>query len=161
MAQIYISVGTNCNRDYHIRMAVAELANAFGDLTLSSVYESDAVGFKGDPFYNMVIGAQTNLSIAECVALFKAIEDKHGRVRGGEKFSGRTLDLDLLTYDQCICQSPVELPRAEILYNAFVLWPMAEIAPMSCHPVTGQSYAMLWEHYQSEQRIWPVDFRFK
>jgi len=53
------------------------------------------------------------------------------------------------------------LPRAEILYNAFVLWPMAEIAPMSCHPVTGQSYAMLWEHYQSEQRIWPVDFRFK
>ncbi len=160
MAQIYISVGTNCNRDYHIRMAVAALTAAFGTLTLSSVYESDAVGFKGDPFYNMVIGAQTELPIIECVALFKAIEDNYGRVRGGEKFSGRTLDLDLLTYDQQICQSPVELPRAEILYNAFVLWPLAEIAPDLSHPIAGQSYAQLWAQYQSEQRIWPVPFQF-
>lgn len=160
MPQIYISVGTNCNRDYHIKMAVAALTEAFGDLTLSSVYESDAVGFKGDPFYNMVIGAYTDLPVAQCVGLFKAIEDDYGRVRGGEKFSGRTLDLDLLTYDGLVCQSPVELPRAEILYNAFVLWPLAEIAPTLIHPIAGQSYAQLWAEYQSEQRIWPVVFQF-
>ncbi|MDZ7902381.1 MAG: 2-amino-4-hydroxy-6-hydroxymethyldihydropteridine diphosphokinase [Rheinheimera sp.] len=160
MPQIYISVGTNCNRDYHIKMAVAALTEAFGALTLSSVYESDAVGFKGDPFYNMVIGAQTELPIHQCVALFKAIEDNYGRVRGGEKFSRRTLDLDLLTYDDQVCQSPVELPRAEILYNAFVLWPLAEIAPDLSHPIAGQSYAQLWAQYQSEQRIWPVPFHF-
>ena len=160
MPQIYISVGTNCNRDYDIKMAIADLTEAFGALTLSSVYESDAVGFKGDPFYNMVIGAQTELPINQCVALFKAIEDNYGRVRGGEKFSGRTLDLDLLTYDNQVCQSPVELPRAEILYNAFVLWPLAEIAPDLSHPIAGQSYAQLWAQYQSEQRIWPVPFQF-
>jgi len=160
MAQIYISVGTNCNRDFHIKMAVAALSDAFGALILSSVYESDAVGFRGDPFYNMVIGAQTALPVSDCVALFKAIEDSYGRVRGGEKFSGRTLDLDLLIYDDLVCQDPVELPRAEILFNAFVLWPLAEIAPAVSHPVTGQSYATHWQQYQSEQRIWPVPFVF-
>lgn len=160
MAQIYISVGSNVNRDYHIRAAITALTSAFGHLKLSSVYESDAVGFSGDAFYNMVIGAETVLSVADCVALFKSIEDANGRIRSGEKFSGRTLDLDLLTYDSLVCQTPVELPRAEILFNAFVLWPLAEIAPEVCHPVTGQPYVVLWQNYQSTQRIWPIDFQF-
>ena len=158
MAQIYISVGTNHNREHHIRMAVQELAQQFGELQLSSVYESDAVGFKGDAFYNMVIGASTTLSVADCVAVFKAIEDRHGRVRGGEKFCGRTLDLDLLTYDTLVCRQPVELPRGEITENAFVLWPLAEIAAEQIHPVTGQSYAALWQAYNKSQKLWPIDF---
>ncbi|WP_333796144.1 2-amino-4-hydroxy-6-hydroxymethyldihydropteridine diphosphokinase [Rheinheimera sp.] len=160
MAQIYISVGTNHNREHHIRMAVKELQQFFTDLQLSSVYESEAVGFKGDAFYNMVIGANTSLSVADCVAVFKAIEDRHGRVRGGEKFCGRTLDLDLLTYDQVICQQPVELPRGEITENAFVLWPLAEIAPTVLHPVLTVSYQQLWQQYQKQQKIWPVPFQF-
>ncbi|MCT6698850.1 2-amino-4-hydroxy-6-hydroxymethyldihydropteridine diphosphokinase [Rheinheimera sp. 4Y26] len=160
MAQIYISVGTNHNREHHIRMAVQELQQFFTSLQLSSVYESEAVGFKGDAFYNMVVGAQTSLSVADCVAVFKAIEDRHGRVRGGEKFCGRTLDLDLLTYDQVICQQPVELPRGEITENAFVLWPLAEIAPTVLHPVLAVSYQQLWQQYQKQQKIWPVPFQF-
>lgn len=160
MPQIYISVGTNHNREHHIRMAVQELTQQFGKLQLSSVYESDAVGFKGDAFYNMVIGASTTLSVADCVGVFKAIEDRHGRVRGGEKFCGRTLDLDLLTYDTQVCQLPVELPRGEITENAFVLWPLAEIAPTVLHPVSGLSYQQLWQQYQKAQKIWPVPFHF-
>jgi 2-amino-4-hydroxy-6-hydroxymethyldihydropteridine diphosphokinase len=160
MTQIYISVGSNTNREHYIRMAVLELSAAFGELTLSSVYESEAVGFRGDAFYNMVIGATTNRSVAECVAVFKAIEDKYGRVRGGEKFCGRTLDLDLLTYDQFVCTEPVELPRAEIVENAFVLWPLAEIAPEVRHPVLQQSYQQLWQQYAKAQQIWPVPFQF-
>jgi len=160
MAQIYISVGTNTNRDHYLRMAVLELRQQFGALQLSSVYESEAVGFRGEPFYNMVIGASTELAIADCVAMFKAIEDRHGRVRDGEKFCGRTLDLDLLTYDQCVCQQPVELPRAEITENAFVLWPLAEIAPTELHPTTGQTYTELWQQYPKMQKIWCVPFVF-
>jgi len=160
MTQIYISVGSNTNREHYIRMAVLELAEAFGELTLSSVYESEAVGFRGDAFYNMVIGVSTDRSVAECVTVFKAIEDKYGRVRGGEKFCGRTLDLDLLTYDNLICNEPVELPRAEIIENAFVLWPLAEIAPDLCHPVLQQSYQSLWCDYAKVQKIWPVPFLF-
>ncbi len=94
------------------------------------------------------------------MAVFKTIEDRHGRVRDGEKFCGRTLDLDLLTYDQCVCQQPIELPRGEITENAFVLWPLAEIAPTVIHPLTGQSYAALWQQYQKPQKIWLVPFQF-
>jgi 2-amino-4-hydroxy-6-hydroxymethyldihydropteridine diphosphokinase len=161
MTQIYISVGSNTNRDYYIRMAVLELAAAFGELVLSSVYESEAVGFQGDAFYNMVIGARTERSVAECVTVFKAIEDKYGRVRGGEKFCGRTLDLDLLTFDNLICTEPVELPRAEIVENAFVLWPLAEIAPDLNHPLLQQSYKALWHEYTKAQKIWVVPFSFE
>jgi 2-amino-4-hydroxy-6-hydroxymethyldihydropteridine diphosphokinase len=160
MTRIYISVGSNTNREHYIRMAVLELAAVFGELILSSVYESEAVGFRGDAFYNMVIGADTSLSVAECVAEFKAIEDKYGRVRGGEKFCGRTLDLDLLTYDQYVCAEPVELPRGEIVENAFVLWPLAEIAAEVRHPVLQKTYQQLWQHYNKEQKIWPVPFQF-
>ena len=160
MARIFISVGSNTEREQHIRAAVRELQQEFGDLQLSSVYESEAVGFQGDAFYNMVIGATTPLSIAECVALFKTIEDRHGRIRGCAKFSSRTLDLDLLCYDQEVCQQPIELPRAEITENAFVLWPMAEIAPQLLHPLCQQSYQQLWQNYQKGQKIWPVPFEF-
>lgn len=160
MTRIYISVGSNTNREYYIRMAVLELAAVFGELILSSVYESEAVGFRGDAFYNMVIGADTSYSVAECVAVFKAIEDKYGRVRGGEKFCGRTLDLDLLTYDQSVCAEPVELPRGEIVENAFVLWPLAEIAAEVRHPILQQSYQQLWQQYNKVQKIWPVPFQF-
>lgn len=158
MVSVYISVGSNINRDFNVRGGVKMLAEHFGALTLSSVYESAAVGFSGDPFYNLVVGVQTNLSISDCVNLLKKIEDQFGRVRGAEKFSGRTLDLDLLTYDQVICDVPVQLPRGEITENAFVLWPLAEIAPEQIHPTTRQSYAELWQAYNKPQKLWPIDF---
>lgn len=158
MAHIYISVGSNINREYHVRGGVRALAEHFGALTLSTVYESEAVGFTGDAFYNLVVAAETHLSIDECITLLKQIEDHYGRTRGTEKFSGRTLDLDLLTYDQVICDTPVQLPRGEITENAFVLWPMAEIAPEQIHPLCKQTYAALWQSYQKSQKIWPVAF---
>lgn len=158
MAHIFISIGSNINRDYHIRQAVKQLHQHFSQLQLSSVYESEAVGFSGDAFFNLVVGAQTDLTIAQCIACFKQIEDQYGRVRSSEKFSGRTLDLDLLTYNDLICEQPVALPRAEITENAFVLWPLAEIAPQHIHPLTQRSYADLWRDYQKQQQLRPVPF---
>ena len=158
MAFILISVGSNIEREHHIRVAIKELRQAFGELMISSVYESEAVGFDGDPFYNLVVGADTSLSVAECVQCFKKIEDRHGRKRNVARFSGRTLDLDLLTYDQLVCQQPVELPRDEITKNAFVLWPMAELVPDHIHPVTGLSYQQMWQQYGKPQKLWTVPF---
>jgi 2-amino-4-hydroxy-6-hydroxymethyldihydropteridine diphosphokinase len=158
MALIYISVGSNINRDYHIRQGIKALQQQLGKLQISSVYESEAVGFSGDNFYNLVVGANTLLSITECKALFKRIEDQYGRDRTADRFSGRTLDLDLLTYDALICQQPVQLPRAEITENAFVLWPLAEIAPQQIHPITQLTYAELWRNYAKTQKLWPVPF---
>lgn len=162
MARIYISLGSNIDREWHVRAAVRELQAVFGSLQLSRVFESEAVGFQGDAFLNMVIGAETDLPVAQVIAAFKQIEDRYGRVRDGVKYCGRNLDLDLLLYDDLVCQQPVELPRAEILHNAFVLWPLAELAPQTCHPVTGQTFALLWQQYpQAAQQLWPVDFIFE
>ncbi len=158
MAKIYISIGSNTNRQFHIQAAVSALQQHFGQLQLSSVYESEAVGFAGDAFYNLVAAAKTSLPVADCIALFKQIEDRYGRDRTAARFSGRTLDLDLLTYDDMICQRPVELPRAEITENAFVLLPLAELAPQDIHPLTGLSYATLWQQYDKQQKLWPVPF---
>ena len=85
----------------------------------------------------------------------------HGRLVGAKKFSPRTLDLDLLLYDYVVCETPVTLPRAEIVNNAFVLWPLAELAPELIHPLVDKSYASLWQEYDKEsQRLWPVMFEW-
>ncbi len=158
MARIYISIGSNINRSYHIQAAVSALKQHFGTVQLSSVYESEAVGFSGDAFYNLVASADTALSIADCVRVFKQIEDAYGRDRSSARFSGRTLDLDLLTYDDVVCAEPIVLPRAEIGENAFVLLPLAELAPAAVHPVYDKTYAALWQQYDKQQKLWPVPF---
>lgn len=158
MAFILISIGSNIEREKHVRAAIAELKAAFGSLQISSVYESEAVGFDGEPFYNLVVGANTDLSIEACVELFKGIEDRHGRKRNVARFSGRTLDLDLLTYDQVMCQQPIELPRDEITKNAFVLLPLVELVPEQIHPPSGLTYRQLWQDYPKQQKLWTVPF---
>lgn len=157
--QIYISLGSNINRQQNTRAGLVGLQNVFGPLTLSSVYESEAVGFAGSHFYNLVVGAKTSLCVDEVCSQLKEIEDLNGRVRGSKKFAPRTLDLDLLLYDDLVECDNYELPRAEILTNAFVLLPLAEIAPQALHPVTGQSYQTLWDAYdKSKQKLWPINF---
>ncbi len=160
MARIYISLGSNIDSERHIRAAVAELRAAFGELTLSSVYESESVGFSGDNFLNMVAGLDSVLSVGEVNDILHAIEDKYGRERSGPKFSSRTLDLDLLLYDDRVGEyDGVALPRDEITRNAFVLWPLAEIAPDSRHPRLKRSYAELWAAFDKErQSLWPISF---
>lgn len=162
MARVYISIGSNVDREVHVSAALDALAEWFGELTLSSVYESEAVGFDGEPFYNLVAGVETSLTVAELSDRFKRLEADNGRRRDRPKFSSRTLDLDILTYDQEVgIVDGVQLPRDEILKNAFVLRPLAEIAPSGEHPEKGITYAELWEDYSKSQRLWPVDFSWR
>lgn len=135
MAQVYLSLGSNINRYQHIAAGLDALADTFSLTRISSVFESEAVGFKGSPFLNLVVEIETALSVGALSSALKQIEDSNGRVRGGAKFAPRTLDIDILTYDNYTgCIEGVVLPRDEILYNAFVLWPLAEIAPHTLHP---------------------------
>lgn len=163
MACVYVSIGSNQDRTRYIRASLDALQSEFGLLTLSSVYESEAVGFDGDNFYNMVAGFETELSVGDLSKRLKGIEDDNGRCRQGPKFSGRTLDIDILTYEDLIgnCEG-VQLPRDEITRNAFVLLPLAEVAPTVAHPVLDQTYANLWQAYdQTQQRLWSVDFSWQ
>lgn len=162
MAQVYVSIGSNIDRERHIRAAVAELRARFGELRLSSVYESEAVGFDGDNFLNMAVAFDTDLDVQAVAQVLRAIEDTHGRVRSGPRFSSRTLDLDLLLYDDLVSRSDgLDVPRAEITRNAFVLQPLAEIAPEVRHPVLGNTYDELWKAFdKSSQCLWIVEFSF-
>lgn len=159
MHVIYISVGSNVDKEKHTRAGLQGMYEAFGQLTLSSVFESESVGFEGNNFYNLVVKTATMLPIENVCAALKKIEQDNKRQRGEQKFAPRTLDLDLLLYDKMVTADPVVLPRPEILYNAFVLKPLAEIAPEEVHPVTNKSYASLWQAYdQSQQKLWAINF---
>jgi len=161
MARIYISIGSNIDRAHNIRAARVALTQYFNDLVVSSVYESEAVGFDGAPFYNLVIAAETDKSVDDVVQILKLIEARHGRKQGAKKFSSRTLDLDLLLYDGLVQTGGVQLPREEITYNAFVLWPLAELAPDLVHPLTKLSYQQMWDAFDKQkQRLWVVPFEW-
>jgi 2-amino-4-hydroxy-6-hydroxymethyldihydropteridine diphosphokinase len=141
----WISVGSNVDRARSIRGAVADLRRHFGPLVISPVYETEAVGFEGQAFYNLVIGLDTALGVAAINRTLRDIEDAHGRVRGPNKFAPRTLDLDLLTWGGAAGTiDGYELPRDEILKYAFVLAPLADVAPQERHPADGRTYAELW-----------------
>ncbi|MDX1634445.1 MAG: 2-amino-4-hydroxy-6-hydroxymethyldihydropteridine diphosphokinase [Marinobacter sp.] len=160
--RVYLSLGSNIERERHITAALDGLAAEFGDLVVSSVYESEAVGFDGENFLNLVVGIDTDRSVAELSALLKQMEADNGRRRDLPKFSARTLDLDILTYDDLTGTiDGVELPRGEILRNAFVLRPMAEIAPDTRHPLDGRSYRELWQAYERDQKLWAVSFTWQ
>jgi 2-amino-4-hydroxy-6-hydroxymethyldihydropteridine diphosphokinase len=159
---IYISVGSNIEREKYTKAGLQGLAEAYGELVLSRVYESESVGFQGSHFYNLVVKAFTELTIDAVCQTLKLIEDNNKRERSSKKFSPRTLDLDLLLYDSVISHDSVELPRPEILYNAFVLQPLAEIAPQDKHPIAGKTYADLWQDYdKTQQQLWPIEFTWR
>jgi 2-amino-4-hydroxy-6-hydroxymethyldihydropteridine diphosphokinase len=148
-ARVYVSLGSNADREANIRLAVAALREQFGAIELSPVYDSAAVGFDGSDFLNLVVGIDTSLEVEAVVTIFHAIEDQLGRDRSLPKFASRPIDLDILTYDNLILEVPgIRIPRPEILENAFVLKPLQDIAPQSLHPVSGQSYAELWRRME-------------
>lgn len=160
MARVYVSIGSNIDRDRNIRGGVADLHAHFGELQLSQVYESASVGFDGDNFYNLVAAFDTDMAVLEVARVLHEIEDEHGRTREGPRFSSRTLDIDMLLYDDLVLkEGKLELPREEITRNAFVLWPLAEIAPELEHPQLMQTYAELWGAFDKDkQPLWPIPF---
>ncbi len=160
MTEIYISIGSNLDREHHIRTAVSELQRRFGELRLSSVYDSVAVGFDGQPFLNMVVCFNSNETPQVIQQFLTKLEDKHGRDRTLPKFSNRSLDLDLLLYgDQILEENGLKLPREEILEHAFVLAPLAQLAGELRHPQVHKSFAELWEAFSDkEQQLVEIPF---
>ena len=159
MAQVYISIGSNIDREKNIASSMNALEKEFGEVQRSSIWRTAAVGFEGDSFYNLVVRLDTSLEPLEFSAVLRRIEDEHGRVRDGVKFGSRSLDLDLLLYDDLILDEPnLKLPRSEIMKYAFVLRPLAEIAGSKKHPVSGISFSNLWYQFDSSsQPMWPVE----
>lgn len=160
MAEIFVSIGSNINREHYISSGIRALQQTFGTVQLSPVYESVSVGFEGDNFYNLAARFETDMSIAAVNLIFDEIEDQHDRDRSGPRFSSRTLDIDLLLYDDVVSETDCVLPRPEIYKNAFVLCPLADIAPDHIDPIKKQSYREMWKAFETnkEQELWIVPF---
>ena len=104
---------------------------------------------------------ETDKTVTEVIAILQQIEINNNRQRvAGKRFSARTLDLDILLYDDLVSDE-LAIPRDEILKYAFVLLPLSELAPDAKHPVTGQTYADLWQNFdKSGQNLWRVEVLF-
>jgi 2-amino-4-hydroxy-6-hydroxymethyldihydropteridine diphosphokinase len=153
MPRVFIGVGSNHQRAYHIQAAVRDLGTWFGALTLSSVYESRAVGPAQGHFYNLVVGLNTTTPLAALRQRLHQIEQANGRVRGGNSGGRFPLDLDLLLYGDYV--GPVDdrfVPRPDIDRYAFVLCPLAEIAGEVLHPQRGERFHTLWQRFDKQRQ---------
>ena len=145
---VFVSAGSNIDPEHHLRVACRRLEEKFGPLSLSSVYRTKSVGFDGDDFLNLVLSFSTDLDVHAVNACLEETEERAGRERSGKSFSPRTLDLDLLLYGQEVLDdATVQVPRADILQYAFVLAPIAELAPDLRHPVDGRTMHELWSAF--------------
>ncbi|HCH24595.1 MAG TPA: 2-amino-4-hydroxy-6-hydroxymethyldihydropteridine diphosphokinase [Oceanospirillaceae bacterium] len=160
--QVYLGLGANIDPEHCLRAGVAALRDAFGEsspVQLSPVYQTQAVGLEGPDFLNMVVGFSTLMSVADLRAWIKEVENKNGRQRDQKQSSCHRLDMDLLLYGNLI--SPADnLPRSDVLQRAYVLKPLADIAPALSYPGAQESMASLWQASQLGQVIKSIPMEF-
>ena len=151
MTRAYLSLGSNLEPRRHLRAALDELRARFGAIEVSPAYRSRAVGFDGADFVNLAVALDTELEPEALNDWLHALEDRHGRRRDVPRYADRTLDVDIVLYDQRAIDGPghLQIPRAE-LKHAFVLRPLADIAPQLRHPLSGRSMAELWAAFPQQ-----------
>ncbi len=160
--RVYLSLGSNIAAATHLRSALLALREQFGPLSVSPVYQTKAIGFEGDDFLNLAAQLDTNLDVFALDNWLHALEDAHGRRRDQPRFSARTLDIDIVFFDDLIMSGPgnLQLPRPD-LEHAFVLKPLFDLNPRLVVPGTDHSLAMLWsEHEDREAPQWNSTLRF-
>jgi 2-amino-4-hydroxy-6-hydroxymethyldihydropteridine diphosphokinase len=147
MPTAYIALGSNLgSREEALSSAVGRLRSFGQVLALSSLYETEPVGYHDQPaFLNAVVALETQLEPLPLLRELLAIERELGRDRSRGPLKGpRTLDLDLLMMGDCVVASEeLSLPHPELAQRRFVLAPLAEIAPHLRHPQRNQTMAEL------------------
>lgn len=148
----YISIGSNIDKEIHVATSIMDLILNFGPVTASSIYETVAVGFEGDDFYNLIVEFNSDLDAKATAKILRKIELNHGRTRDDRKYAARTLDLDLILFgDQIIRDGRLQIPRDEIEKYAFVLEPLAEINPDGLHPELKKTYRQMWQKFDKQE----------
>ena len=160
LTQVYLGLGSNVEREKHLLAGLDALTGFLRDMCCSAVFESQPVGIKSGPFFNLVVAAKTDLPLIELSRRLKLIEADSGRYAQDRK--GLPLDIDVLFYGDLVGSfDGLTLPRAEILKNAFVLWPLSLIAPDKVHPSVGKTLAQLWAEAQIDQVLAPAAFEWR
>ncbi len=150
--EVYVGAGSNIDPEVHLPAACRRLAEVFGCLRLSPVYRSAPVGFSGDDFLNLVLSFRTQRDPLAVINLLESLHKQAGRIRGAESSMSRTLDLDLLLYgNEIIADAKIRVPRDDILRYAFVLKPLAELAPQLVHPTAREPMHKLWSEFVDQE----------
>jgi 2-amino-4-hydroxy-6-hydroxymethyldihydropteridine diphosphokinase len=150
MASVFVSLGSNIDPEKNLRLGIEALRQRFGEVRVSPVYRSKAVGFEGDDFLNLVAVFESDASPRAICADFETIHGLAGRDRQSGRWTSRPLDIDLLLYDDLVIdERPVRVPRSDILEYSFVLRPLAELAPGLVHPVTGRTMLDHWREFDA------------
>ncbi len=160
MPRVFLGLGSNIDPEPNLVLAITELRRRFGTVEVSPVYRAPAIGFDSPDFLNAVAAIETDLAPVDLLEEIEAIHDVAGRERGSSTtWVARTLDIDLLTYGDIVDpERPLRVPRSDILDYAFVLRPLAELAPDGRHPVIGKTFAELWQQFDADdQPLTPVE----
>lgn len=148
MPQVYVAAGSNIEPERHLAMATRELERQFPGVRSSPWYRNRAVGFEGEDFINLAAGFSTELALPEVLARLHAIEALCGRPREAPRWAPRSMDLDVLLYGDLVCQEPqLKLPRPDLLKRAYMLGPLAALAPDLVHPTEKQTIGELWRRF--------------
>lgn len=145
MSTAWLSLGSNQSPAEHLAAAAHALRRRFGEVVFSPVYRTPAIGFEGPDFLNAAAIVQTDLTPFELNDWLHALEQAFGRDRSAPRFSSRPLDIDIVFFDDLVIEGPghLTLPRPELQF-AFVLKPLADIAPDHVVPGDGRTLAALW-----------------
>jgi 2-amino-4-hydroxy-6-hydroxymethyldihydropteridine diphosphokinase len=159
MHDVYVVAGSNIDPVRRLKEALACLQADFGPLRVSPAYRNKTVGFAGEDFVNLAIGFTTDKSPAQVIERLQAAEARCGRPRDAPKWAARAMDLDIVLYGDLVRDEPgLTLPRPDLVRRAYMLKPMADIAPDVVHPTLGRRLAELWQ--QSADRdhaLVPID----
>jgi 2-amino-4-hydroxy-6-hydroxymethyldihydropteridine diphosphokinase len=145
---VYVAVGSNVDPERNLALATRALRREFPDVEFSPWYRNRAVGFEGADFINLVAGFTTQLPIDEVLSRLHAIEALCGRPRDAPRWAPRSMDLDVLLYGEMVCDTPrLKLPRPDLLKRAFMLGPLAALAPDLVHPTEKLTIGELWGRF--------------
>lgn len=148
MPEVYVAAGSNVEPERNLALASRELCREFPDVRFSPWYRNQAVGFEGDDFINFVAGFTTDLPIEVVLPRLHAIETLCGRPRGAPRWAPRSMDLDMLLYGDLIRDEPkLKLPRPDLMKRAFMLGPLADLAPELVHPILKATIGELWARF--------------
>ncbi|MBS0380487.1 MAG: 2-amino-4-hydroxy-6-hydroxymethyldihydropteridine diphosphokinase [Proteobacteria bacterium] len=148
MPAVYVAAGSNVEPQKHLALAVSELRRAFPGARFSPWYRNTAVGFEGDDFINLAAEFETPLALPDLLPKLHAIETLCGRPRGAPRWAPRSMDLDVLLYGDFVGEVPgVRVPRPDLLKRAYMLGPLAALAPEVMHPVEHRTIGELWQSF--------------
>ena len=161
MARVYVSIGSNIEPERNVRAAVRALKERYTNLAVSPVYRSKAEGFESDDFLNLTAAFDTDEPPERLADHLGRIETAQGRVRTGERFAPRTLDIDILLYGDLVRHdSRFDIPRHDILAYAHVLGPLVALAPDLRHPETGERLVDRWRRFDNKNSLRELSINF-